>query len=123
MAEEQYADEFQMNKDVSIIFYQNGIPTNFEIPSRPGQPRATNISYQSVTLNWSKPIYGSLSVQRYKIYGQINANTQWILFLTTMDATESAAISNLVKGKYRFEIHGITLAGDTTKSDVGDEIG
>ncbi|CAF2522277.1 unnamed protein product [Rotaria sp. Silwood2] len=48
IANEEYADEFQMKKGVTCILYQNGVSTDFEIPSRPGQPYGTNIS-QSVT--------------------------------------------------------------------------
>jgi hypothetical protein len=123
IAEQQYVDDFQMNKDVSIILYQNGVPTNFEIPSRPGQPYANDTTSQSVTLIWSKPIYGRQSVQQYKIYSRINLNTPWTLLLITTDATPSAVISNLIQEIYQFKIQGITRAGDTAESDVSNVIG
>jgi hypothetical protein len=122
-AEQQYIDDFQMQKAVSIILYQNGVAENFEIPSRPGKAHVTNISYQTVTLNWSMPIYGNQSIQRYKIYGQINTNKQWELLLTTTDAAPCARISNLSIGKHRFKIQGISLAGDTAQSYASNVIG
>jgi hypothetical protein len=123
IVDEQYADDFQSNKNVSIILYRNGVSTNFEIPSRPGQPRATNISNQRVTLDWSKPTSGSESVQQYKVYVHVVGSNQWVLLATSADTTQSAVISNLMKGKYQFKIQGITLAGDTAESDASDVIG
>ncbi|CAF3943323.1 unnamed protein product, partial [Rotaria sp. Silwood1] len=37
------------------ILYQNGVPMNFEIPSRPGRPHVTDNSCQNTTLSWTKP--------------------------------------------------------------------
>ena len=112
-----------MKKDASIILHQNGTLSNFEIPSCPGQPHAINISRQSITLCWSEPDCGSQSIQQYKIYSQKTADTQWMLSLTTTDATNSADVTNLDKENYRFKIQGITLAGDTVESPVSDIIG
>ncbi|UJR20439.1 hypothetical protein I4U23_023570 [Adineta vaga] len=118
--EEQYADVFHMNKDVSIILYRNGIITNFEIPSRPGQPRATNISADNLTLTWLKPIYGSQTIQQYKVYGQIDGTNRWALLHISANDTPCTVISKLPEGKYRFKIKGITIIGDTTESDPSD---
>lgn len=124
IVQQQYADDFLMKKDVSIILYQNSTTENFEIPSRPGQPYVTNINTdQNITLNWSIPIYGSRSIQKYKIYQQINTTNQWTLVLTTTHAIQSVVISNLVPGKYQFKVQGITLIGDTAMSDISDIIG
>ncbi|CAF4484752.1 unnamed protein product [Rotaria sp. Silwood2] len=120
---EEYADEFQMNKGVTCILYQNGVPINFEIPSRPGQPYATNVSDHSLTLNWSKPIYGSQSIQQYKIYCKNISNNKWNLLLTTSNAALSVHIPNLMKGKYLFKIQGTTLVGDTASSNTSNIIG
>ncbi|CAF1232271.1 unnamed protein product [Rotaria sordida] len=120
---EEYADEFQMNKGVTSILYQNDVPTTFDIPSRPGQPYVTNITDQSLTLNWSKPIYGSQSIQQYKIYSKTISDHKWKLLLTTANATLSVDISNLIEGKCQFKVQGTTLVGDTTKSDTSNIIG
>ncbi|CAF1046677.1 unnamed protein product [Rotaria sordida] len=117
---EEYADEFHMNKGVTSILYQNNVPINFEIPSRPGQPYATNVTDHSLTLKWSKPIYGSQSIQQYKIYSKNSSNYKWNLLLTTVNATLSIDISNLIKGKYQFKVQGTTLVGDTPESDVSN---
>ena len=119
---EEYANDFQMKKGVTIILYQNGVPNDFEVPSKLGPPYVTDISNQSVTLSWPKPEYGSQSIQRYKIYGRNISNHQWQLVLTTTNAAQSAIISNLRIGKYQFKIQGITLIGDTDESDASSII-
>lgn len=123
VAGEKYADEFQMRRDVSTIFYRNGNSTNFEIPSRPGQPQATRISFPNITLHWSKPSYGSRSIQHYKIFGRIMSTKQWQSVFTTADATPTATITNLIKGKYQFRTQGVTIAGDTAESIESKIIG
>ncbi|CAF1340775.1 unnamed protein product [Rotaria sordida] len=111
-----------MNKGVTTILYQNGIPINFKIPSKPGRPYATDASCQHTTLSWTKPAYGSESIHQYMIYGQNHLNSQWKLLLTTVDATPSAILSNLEEGQHQFKIQGITLAGYTDESDISDII-
>ncbi|CAF3544711.1 unnamed protein product [Rotaria sp. Silwood1] len=119
---EEYADEFQMKKGVTCILYQNGIPIDFEIPSEPGQPYATNVSDHSLTLCWSKPIDGSQSIQHYKVYRNNCLDKAWKLLLTTDDTILSVNISDLSNGRYQFKIQGVTLVGDTLESDASDEI-
>ncbi|CAF1124808.1 unnamed protein product [Rotaria sordida] len=122
IVDEQYINKFEMNKGVTTILYQNGIPINFKTPSKPGRPYVTDASCQHTTLSWTKPTYGSESIQQYKIYGQNHLNSQWKLLLTTVNATQSAVISNLEEGQYQFKIQGITLAGYTDENDISDII-
>ncbi|CAF3408299.1 unnamed protein product [Rotaria socialis] len=116
--DEEYTDEFQMNQGLSYILYQNGVPTDFEMPSKPGKPFVTNVSEHNLTLDWSKPTNGSRSIQQYKIYRKTISHNKWELLLTTVDSRLSVNISNLGNGKYQFKIQGITLAGDTDESDA-----
>ncbi|CAF1519844.1 unnamed protein product [Didymodactylos carnosus] len=119
VVDEQYSDERNMARGVSVILYQNGISVDFQIASKPGKPIETGVTSQSITLKWSKPNYGSQSVQQYKIYYQKNPDDQWTQVSTTEDPTESSVISNLApETTYRFKIQAITLAGDTAESDV-----
>ncbi|CAF3697714.1 unnamed protein product [Rotaria sp. Silwood1] len=120
---EEYADEFQMYKGVTCLLYEDSVATNFEIPSKPGRPIATKVSDRSLTLDWSKPIYGSQHIKQYKIYSKGIPNYKWKLLLTTPHAKTSVNIPNLRKGKYQFKIQGTTLVGDTIKSDASDIIG
>ncbi|CAF1028738.1 unnamed protein product [Adineta ricciae] len=122
IVEARYAEEFHMNKDVSIILYQNRTPTYFEIPSKPGRAKVTNISREVFTLTWSKPIYGSQSIKQYKVYNQLDGTQRWTVFHITDDDTLTTAISELPRGKYRFKIKGITLIGDTAESDASELI-
>ncbi|CAF1530052.1 unnamed protein product, partial [Rotaria magnacalcarata] len=58
VVDEQYSDNYNMIKGALIILYQNGTPIEFQIPSKPGKPIATNITHESVMLTWSKPTHG-----------------------------------------------------------------
>ncbi|CAF0970132.1 unnamed protein product [Rotaria sordida] len=122
IANEEYVDEFQMKKGVTCILYQNGISTNFEIPSEPGRPYGTNVSDCNLTLCWSKPIDGSQYIQQYKIYSKNISNDTWKLLLTTENATLFVNISDLINGKYQFKIQGVTRVGNTVKSNASDVI-
>lgn len=120
---EEYADNFQMNKGISFILYQNGIPSDFEIPTEPGKPFAMHVTDNSLTLSWSKPSNGSQSIEKYNIYYKSNYNNKWKLLLTTKDNSLSAYIPNLRNGNYQFKVQGITLVGDTAESTSSDIIG
>ncbi|CAF1287756.1 unnamed protein product, partial [Rotaria sp. Silwood1] len=122
VVDEEDINKFQRKKGVTTILYQNGVPMNFEIPSRPGRPHVTDNSCQNTTLSWTKPAQGSENIQQYMIYGRNHLNRHWKLLLSTVNDTPSAIISNLEEGKYRFKIQGITLAGYTEESDACDAI-
>ncbi|CAF5044808.1 unnamed protein product, partial [Rotaria sp. Silwood1] len=113
----------QRKRVVTTILYQNGVPMNFEIPSKPGCSYVIDNSCHNTILSWRKSAQGSENIEQYMIYGQNRRNHQWKLLLTTVNDTPSAVISNLEEGKYRFKIQGITLAGYTEESDVCDTIG
>jgi hypothetical protein len=122
VANEQYSDEFEKKKGISIIFYRNGVRTNFKIPNEPEDIRAAIMADRNVKIEWSKPQFGSESIQKYEISGQNNSNNQWNLLSTTTDATESIIIPNL-EGKYQFKIKGITLFGVTPESNISNTVG
>ncbi|CAM4809922.1 unnamed protein product [Rotaria magnacalcarata] len=50
VVDEQYSDNYNMIKGALIILYQNGTPIEFQIPSKPGKPIATNITHESPTI-------------------------------------------------------------------------
>ncbi|CAF1372558.1 unnamed protein product [Didymodactylos carnosus] len=121
VADEQYSDDFEKKKGISIISYEGGRRTNTKIPSEP-ELHATVLADRTVKIEWSKPQFGSETVQKYEIYGLKNSNNQWNLLSTTTDPTKSTIISNL-NGKYQFKIKGITLFGVTPESDISNTIG
>lgn len=121
-AYEEYSDIYQNRKGVSIGFYRNGSPINFEIPSEPCNVRATVLEDKNVKVEWLKPQFGGEHIKKYQIYGRNNANPQWTLLSTTNDATESAIISNL-DGTYQFKIQGITDYVVTPESNISNTTG
>ncbi|CAF3819920.1 unnamed protein product [Rotaria sp. Silwood1] len=122
IVDEENIDKMQRKRGVTTILYQNGVPMNFEIPSKPGCSYVIDNSCHNTILSWRKSAQGSENIEQYMIYGQNRRNHQWKLLLTTVNDTPSAVISNLEEGKYRFKIQGITLAGYTEESDVCDTI-
>ncbi|CAF2838103.1 unnamed protein product [Rotaria sp. Silwood2] len=122
VVDEEDINKLQGERGVTTILYQNGVPMNFEIPSKPGCLYTTDNSCHNTMLSWRKPVQGSENIQQYMIYGQNRRNYQWKLLLTTVNDIPSATISNLEQGRYRFKIQGITVAGYTEGSDVCDTI-
>ncbi|CAF3070015.1 unnamed protein product [Rotaria sp. Silwood2] len=123
VVDEEDINKLQGERGVTTILYQNGVPMNFEIPSKPGCLYTTDNSCHNTMLSWRKPVQGSENIQQYMIYGQNRRNYQWKLLLTTVNDIPSATISNLEQGRYRFKIQGITVTGYTEESDVCDTIG
>lgn len=123
VVDEQYSDKHKVGKGASAILYQNGTVVSFQIPSKPGKPQATDITYEKIMLTWPKPNYGSEYVQQYKIYAQKNSDHQWTQLSITDNPTESQLISNLMPETiYKFKIQASTVAGDTAESELSDPI-
>ena len=58
------------DKSVHIVSYTNGqrIDQDFEPPSVPYQLVSSSVQHNSISLSWSKPQYGSPSVQSYTMF-------------------------------------------------------
>ena len=63
-------DTHMCDKGVQIVSYTNGQPDDkdFEPPSSPYQLIPSNVQHDRVNLTWSKPEYGSTSVQSYTVF-------------------------------------------------------
>jgi hypothetical protein len=121
--DEHYIEDHQQKKGASVILYKNGKGNVWQLPSAPGKPSARDVTYESITLQWSKPEQGSETVEKYKIYSYINSTKEWKLLYTTLNDTESITIKNLgPETTYKFKIQAVTLAGDTAESDVSSSI-
>ena len=122
---EQYADNYNDIKGATVMLYEYGIPiSTFQIPSKPGKPSSTGVTYASITMQWTKPEHGYDSINKYKVLYRIDRNGQpgqedvW-LEITTDTVIESKKISNLTANTaYIFQIQAITIAGDSPPSDV-----
>ena len=68
------------------------------IPSKPGKPNATNVTFSSIELEWTKPDQGAHNVTSYTVYfhsiNQDNTPNEWIKERTT---DESITVSRLLE--------------------------
>ena len=104
----------------SILLYEGTTCKVWEPPGPPGKPTTKEITNNSVQLEWSKPEYGSQSVECYQVSYHPVANPQGGSVVTTNSAQVMATVSGLTAGtKYVFTIQskckvGVGSRGDTS---------
>ena len=90
-------------------------------PAQPSKPHATNVTPNSIQLQWNKPKLGAENVQKYIIWYQIE-NDQWRSKSTT-DTKESASLTGLVsKTIYRVKVQALSSVGTSCDSELSDPI-
>jgi ABC-type multidrug transport system fused ATPase/permease subunit len=123
---EGHADDYNNVKGASITLYKHGsLQASFQIPSQPGTPNPTEITFNSITLKWTKPTSGDNDIIKYKISYCIyrnkqpnEENTVWNEVMTDA-AVELITISNLIKKTfYIFKVQAVTSVGLSIPSDV-----
>ena len=90
-----------LESDVSDL-----IQTEMIVPSKPGKPKISSITHNSVQLEWSKPEQGAHNVTSYTIwYHPANyPQDEWLRFITG-DAKENAIVPKLSANMvYKFKI-------------------
>ena len=104
----------------SILLYEGTTCKVWEPPGSPGKPTVKEVTHDTVQLEWSKPEYGSQSVECYQVTYHPVDNPQGGSILTTITAQEMATIRGLTSGiKYVFTIQskckvGVGSRGDTS---------
>ncbi len=119
--DDQYINKQSNREGIFINLYHNGDLIDFEIPSQPGKPVATEVYHNCVLLTWAKPQNGSRNVQQYQIsHGK---EDELKSMTTTANDSESKLIENLLPNtRYRFKVQAITKIGVTMESDISDFI-
>ena len=90
----------------------------------PGKPHASNVTHNSLQLNWEKPSHGAGSVQFYIVfYRTVNSlSDQWNT-KKTLTAVASLELFNLIpQNVYHFKVRGESATGPTPYSDLSDPI-
>ena len=110
------------------------ITTKMIISSKPGKPRASKVTHNSVELEWTKPEQGAHSVTSYSVLyhsisdpvdtvycvEQIDPSEQWKELTCTM---ESLTISNLnAETTYIFKVHVHCEIGVSKESETSNPI-
>ena len=105
----------------AMVVFIDAYPTEFEPPDQPGVPHASNKTHNSLQLSWSKPKYGSDSVQSYTVsYHSVDdPPDQWS---TQTSSEECAVLTNLTPGSlYHFKVTAESVIGSSLESEVGEE--
>ena len=88
-------------------------------PSAPGKPRTSNVTKNSVRLNWDKPRHGAETVQTYNIF--CHPSDGWMTCSSVHQ--EIADISGLVpKTVYTFKVRAESAAGPSPDSEISDAV-
>ena len=90
-------------------------------PDQPGKPVASDATYNSVCLKWTKPKHGAETVQSYAISGQA-ANEQ-CLNIETTSKHEYVTVTKLnPKTVYTFKVRAVSATGHGPDSELSDPI-
>ena len=117
---ESISEELSQESDES-----EPIQTTVIVPSKPGQPKALSITYNSVELEWSKPERGAHNITSYTIlYRSISdPSDQWMLHQTET-AEERAIVTQLSdKSTYFFKVRPASMSEELSQeSDKSEPI-
>ena len=105
----------------AMVVFVDACPTDFEPPDQPGVPHASNKTHNSLQLSWSKPKYGSDSVQSYTVsYHSVDdPPDQWS---TQTSSEECLVLTKLTPGSlYHFKVTAESVIGSSPESEVGEE--
>ena len=90
-------------------------------PDQPGKPVASDTTYNSVRLKWTKPKHGAETVQAYSISCQAVDNQCYSI--NTTSNHEHVTVTNLTpKTVYTFKIRAVSSAGHGPESELGNPI-
>ena len=98
------------------------ITTKMVMVSKPGKPRGTGVSHDSIQLEWTKPEEGSHNITSYTILGQSvnDPSNQWITWKTEI-AEEKMTLTQLSKETvYYFKIRPDCEESFGIESDISE---
>ena len=100
------------------------ITTEFEICSKPGKPHSSNVSYNTIHLNWEKPANHAHMVHHYEIHGKSHNKTQIIsIKLETQDSSNNITVNSLLPATtYTFKVIAKCDSGYSETSDESEPI-
>ncbi|CAF1383981.1 unnamed protein product [Adineta steineri] len=120
---DKHIDKQKNLEGIFLNFYEKGRKKNVEIPSKPGQPIATEIKDDCILLTWKKPQNGNINVRQYKIiYSKENDEKSKSELIAANDS-ESLLIQNLTPNTtYIFTVQVLTTIGLVIDGDMSDPI-
>ena len=92
-------------------------------PDAPGKPHASNITNNSLQLNWNKPSHGSDTIQSYTIFYRVSSDSDDWNNYKLANQQEHFNLSNLLpKTAYVFKVRAESAAGPSPDSELSDPI-
>ena len=87
-------------------------------PSNPGTPQVAGKTLDSISLQWTKPLYGNTSVQNYTVlYSSVADSSEKWFSKSTENVHEFMNISNLHPGVvYKFKVRAESAGGSSLES-------
>ena len=103
------------------------IATEMIVPSKPGKPIASDVTYDSIELEWTKPEEGAHNVTSYIIFYRSSSDPpdQWMIWMEpkTEIAEERVVVSQLSeKTTYCFKVQPECEASVGLESDISEPI-
>jgi hypothetical protein len=115
-----------LDSGTDIVLFEKGVKRMFDPPVHPEslQPSAYGITHCSITLEWSKPMHGSVSVQRYAVqYGrklEDGSIDQWVTKQTDANETSLAVDSLQPATPYCFRVWAECEAGISEYNEMSN---
>ncbi len=95
----------------SIVVYTAGVPMPFDVP---GTPRATRVTFDSITVTWTAPLHGTVS--SYSVLYRL-ANESEFRIITSLGLLTTCHVKDLSHGvEYKFKVQATTTSGFTLES-------
>lgn len=81
--------------------------------SKPGQPKALNVTHCTIDLEWSKPKQGIHNVKSYTIFYRLatNPSAQWMPYKTETAAQKATVLQLSENSTYLFKVRAKLLDG------------
>lgn len=126
----EYADHIGLMGDISdhiglMSDISEPITTKMTIPSKPGKPRASQITHNSIELEWTKPEQGAHNVTSYTIlyHSTIDPMDTWSRSEHIVVSKEGMILTQLPDNTtYWFKIRPECESGFGSESDISEPI-
>ena len=119
---------FKVRADTSAGFSPYSDVCKIQLPpDAPGRPQVSNVTHDSLELNWNKPKHGSETIQLYTVLYKSSASdvNDWTIHRpgTSCQQKEHATLSGLIPNTvYYFKVRAESAAGPSPESDLSDPI-
>ena len=99
-----------------IILYTDGVPTPLDLP---GTPQATEVTFHSITLQWTAPKYVKILLYKVLYCSKAKSGKSHFESIDSSGPVTTCCIENLLHGvEYEFKVQAITSSKFTLESEI-----